>query len=344
MVHTKWPHFSPEEEVEEEEKEKEDASLTESSENRDVGVIMTMEAGTDLSEELHVHVTESFPQKMLNTYQREHVSETIVSSGDRKEETTILAAAHSSRSHVTEPGADSRDRNGTSSIPDGMGMEYTAKRGVASVPHPPPAASSSTAELSKLPGLECRSHSLASGEGNMAGLAEMGETSSAESADESCYDSVGSNSPPLKPATPPLRQTTPTTSTLQQATPTSSTHQQTTPTSPTLQQTSLTSPTHQQATPPSPSLHSEQMSEEAVTGSTDWDVDLLTLSPGAAQSQLGQEAGQLERERERQARAAAGMSSHVYREAQVSHFTSFLLLFLPLLFIHVVPVCTCMCF
>ena len=48
-----------------------------------------------------------------------------------------------------------------------------------------------------------------------------------------------------------------------------------------------------------------------------WEEGLLQLSPEAAQSRLRQEAGELDKERGRQSRAAASVSSLVYREAQV---------------------------
>lgn len=45
---------------------------------------------------------------------------------------------------------------------------------------------------------------------------------------------------------------------------------------------------------------------------------LLSMDPSEAQSQLGEESSRLERERTQQARVAASVSNHMYREAQVS--------------------------
>ena len=63
---------------------------------------------------------------------------------------------------------------------------------------------------------------------------------------------------------------------------------------------------------PEPSQRGKE--EEEGVG---WEEDLLQLSPEAAQLRLREEGSELDQQRERQSRAAASISSHVYREAQV---------------------------
>ena len=63
---------------------------------------------------------------------------------------------------------------------------------------------------------------------------------------------------------------------------------------------------------PEPSWRGKE--EEEGVG---WEEDLLQLSPEAAQLRLREEGSELDQQRERQIRAAASISSHVYREAQV---------------------------
>lgn len=63
---------------------------------------------------------------------------------------------------------------------------------------------------------------------------------------------------------------------------------------------------------PEPSRRGKE--EEEGVG---WEEDLLQLSPKAAQLRLREEGSELDQQRERQSRAAAIISSHVYREAQV---------------------------
>ena len=71
-------------------------------------------------------------------------------------------------------------------------------------------------------------------------------------------------------------------------------------------------------------------SRESERGGEIWDEGVLDLSPDEAQLRLRQEVTELGRESERQRRAAANVSSHVYREAQVGSNTHTLSLSLSL--------------
>lgn len=76
---------------------------------------------------------------------------------------------------------------------------------------------------------------------------------------------------------------------------------------------------HQSPSSPerSPRPISPQLSGRGKEVGVSWTEELLQLSPEAAQLQLREEGSELEQQRERQRRAAATISSHVYREAQV---------------------------
>ncbi len=58
--------------------------------------------------------------------------------------------------------------------------------------------------------------------------------------------------------------------------------------------------------------------QESDNLDSDWDEDLLLLSPEAAQDRLREEVKELGRERSRQSRAAAAVSNTMYKEAQVN--------------------------
>ena len=64
-------------------------------------------------------------------------------------------------------------------------------------------------------------------------------------------------------------------------------------------------------------LEGGDIGEGRLEGGGVWEEGILQLSPSEAQSQLEREVGELGRETERQRRAAAGLNSQVYREAQV---------------------------